>query len=400
MNIPRSVWWLVIGMALNITGSSFLWPLNTIFMKEELGKSLTIAGIVLMINSFGMVVGNLLGGTLFDKLGGYRTIMIGTITCLISTTLLNFFHGWPWYAVWLVLLGFGGGMIVPAIYAMAGAVWPNGGRTTFNAIYLAQNIGVASGAAIGGFVAELSFNYIFIANLVMYVLFGIVAFTQFNLEYHAKVKTPDSLDIQSKENKKRFVALILLCTMFSICWIAYIQWETTIASFTQQINISMSQYSVLWTVNGIMILVAQPLIRPVIRLLKGNLKYQMFVGIFIFMLAFFITSFAQHFTVFLIGMIILTFGEMFVWPAVPTIANYLAPQGKQGQYQGVVNSASTVGKAFGPLIGGVLVDTFNMSAMFIGMIILLLIGMFFLSIFDRGLPKRSQRRNQRKTTRN
>ena len=38
-------------------------------------------------------------------------------------------------------------MIVPAIYAMAGAVWPNGGRTTFNAIYLAQNIGVATGAA-------------------------------------------------------------------------------------------------------------------------------------------------------------------------------------------------------------------------------------------------------------
>ena len=61
---------------------------------------------------------------------------------------------------WLVLLGFGGGMIVPAIYAMAGAVWPNGGRQTFNAIYLAQNIGVALGAALGGFVAEFSFNYI------------------------------------------------------------------------------------------------------------------------------------------------------------------------------------------------------------------------------------------------
>ena len=51
------------------------------------------------------------------------------------------------------------------------------------------------------------------------------------------------------------------------------------------------------------------------------------------MLSFFVTSFAEQFTVFLIGMIILTFGEMFVWPAVPTIANYLAPQGKQGQYQ-------------------------------------------------------------------
>ena len=37
----------------------------------------------------------------------------------------------PWLAMvcdWLVLLGFGGGMIVPTIYAMAGAVWPNGGE--------------------------------------------------------------------------------------------------------------------------------------------------------------------------------------------------------------------------------------------------------------------------------
>ena len=30
------------------------------------------------------------------------------------------------------------------------------GRQTFNAIYLAQNIGVALGAALGGFVAEFS----------------------------------------------------------------------------------------------------------------------------------------------------------------------------------------------------------------------------------------------------
>lgn len=387
MNMPKSVWWLVIGMALNITGSSFLWPLNTIYMNEELNKSLTVAGLVLLINSMGMVAGNLLGGTLFDKLGGYKTILLGTAICLFSTTLLNLFHGWPWYAVWLVLLGFGGGLIIPAIYAMAGAVWPNGGRQTFNAIYLAQNIGVALGAALGGFVAELSFNYIFIANLCMYILFAIVAIFNFNINLEIKVKPNDSLTLFAKENRPQLLSLLLICAMFSICWIVYIQWESTIASFTQQINISMGQYSLLWTVNGILILVAQPLISPIIRLLKGNLKYQMYIGIAIFILSFFVTSFAQQFSIFMIGMVILSLGEMFVWPAVPAIAHKLAPTGKEGAYQGYVNSASTIGKAIGPVFGGVIVDTFNMQIMFLAMMALLFIALGFVYLFGKSDAK-------------
>ncbi|EGQ4400101.1 MFS transporter [Staphylococcus pseudintermedius] len=384
MNMPKEIWWLVIGMAINITGASFLWPLNTIYMNEELDKSLSTAGLVLMVNSFGMIVGNLLGGTLFDKLGGYRTIMLGTIVSLCATILLNFFHGWPWYAIWLIMLGFGGGMIIPAIYAMAGAVWPQGGRQTFNAIYLAQNIGVALGAALGGFVAELSFNYIFMANLAMYVIFFFIALFQFNMDYQATVKHQETLEnVAHIQNKKHFTALILLCVMFALCWIAYVQWQTTIASFTQSIGISMSQYSLLWTVNGVLILVGQPLILPIIHLIKGQLKKQLYFGLVVFILSFLVTSFATSFSIFVVGMVIMTFAEMFVWPAVPTIANNLAPKGREGVYQGIVNSASTVGKAFGPLVGGILVDVFNMQIMFLSMIGLLVIAMAFLTIYDR-----------------
>ncbi|MDK3789017.1 MFS transporter [Staphylococcus pseudintermedius] len=393
MNMPKEIWWLVIGMAINITGASFLWPLNTIYMNEELDKSLSTAGLVLMVNSFGMIVGNLLGGTLFDKLGGYRTIMLGTIVSLCATILLNFFHGWPWYAIWLIMLGFGGGMIIPAIYTMAGAVWPQGGRQTFNAIYLAQNIGVALGAALGGFVAELSFNYIFMANLAMYVIFFFIALFQFNMDYQATVKHQETLEnVAHIQNKKHFTALILLCVMFALCWIAYVQWQTTIASFTQSIGISMSQYSLLWTVNGVLILVGQPLILPIIHLIKGQLKKQLYFGLVVFILSFFVTSFATSFSIFVVGMVIMTFAEMFVWPAVPTIANNLAPKGREGVYQGIVNSASTVGKAFGPLVGGILVDVFNMQIMFLSMIGLLVIAMAFLTIYDRKVDPKTLHR--------
>ncbi|CAD7359442.1 MDR family MFS transporter [Staphylococcus schleiferi] len=384
MKMPKEIWWLVIGMAINITGASFLWPLNTIYMSQALGKSLSTAGVVLMVNSFGMIAGNLLGGTLFDKLGGYRTIMLGTIISLCATLLLNLFHGWPWYAVWLIMLGFGGGMIIPAIYAMAGAVWPQGGRQTFNAIYLAQNIGVALGAALGGVVAELSFNYIFMANLAMYVVFFFIALFNFNMDYHATVKQHETIEeIAHLQNKKHFNALLLLCVMFACCWITYVQWQTTIASFTQSIGISMSQYSLLWTINGVLILIGQPLITPIVQFFKGQLKKQLYFGLFVFILSFLVTSFAKSFSIYVVGIVIMTFAEMFVWPAVPTIANALAPKGRQGVYQGIVNSASTVGKAFGPLIGGILVDLYNMQVMFLSMIGLLVIAMIFLSIYDR-----------------
>ncbi|PTH42719.1 MFS transporter, partial [Staphylococcus arlettae] len=223
--------------------------------------------------------------------------------------------------------------------------------------------------------------------LCMYILFAIVAIFNFNINLEIKVKPNDSLTLFAKENRPQLLSLLLICAMFCICWIAYIQWESTIASFTQQINISMGQYSLLWTVNGILILVAQPLISPIIRLLKGNLKYQMYIGIAIFILSFFVTSFAQQFSIFMIGMVILSLGEMFVWPAVPAIAHKLAPTGKEGAYQGYVNSASTIGKAIGPVFGGVIVDTFNMQIMFLAMMALLFIALGFVYLFGKADAK-------------
>ena len=53
----------------------------------------------------------------------------------------------------------------------------------------------------------------------MYVVFALVAVTQFNIEINAKVKYPTHLDITGKKNKARFISLVLICAMFAICWL-------------------------------------------------------------------------------------------------------------------------------------------------------------------------------------
>ena len=108
--MPKKVWLLVIGMFINVMGNSFLWPLNTIYMHDYLGKSLSVAGLVLMANAGAGVVGNLLGGYLFDRIGGFKSIMAGIIISIIGLVGLVFWHDWQPYIWFLTLLGFSGGL--------------------------------------------------------------------------------------------------------------------------------------------------------------------------------------------------------------------------------------------------------------------------------------------------
>ncbi|MED4282256.1 MFS transporter [Priestia megaterium] len=389
--MPKSLWFLIIGMLVNVTGASFLWPLNTIYINEHLGKSLSVAGVVLMLNSAASVVGNLLGGTLFDKIGGYKSILSGIIITLIALVGLVFFHDWPTYVVLLVVVGFGSGIVFPSMYAMAGSVWPQGGRKAFNAMYVAQNAGVAIGAAVGGIVASYSFTYIFLANTILYVIFLLIAIFSYRHISVTVGQTNVLNEAGSIGHKTKLTALLILCTGYVLCWVAYVQWQTTIATHTRELNIPLSSYSLLWTINGILIVVGQPLIVPIIQKVAKTLKVQVLIGTVIFVASFIIVVNATTFPQFLTAMVVLTIGEMFVWPAIPAVASQLAPSGKEGFYQGVVNSMATAGKMIGPLFGGVIFDAFNMSTLCYLLIALLLFSMCTTWIYDYKLKEKRQR---------
>lgn len=382
--MPKNLWLIVIGMVINVTGSSFLWPLNTIYLHEHLGKSLSVAGLVLMANAGATVVGNLLGGVLFDKIGGYRSILVGAITTLTALIGLTFNHAWPHYVLWLVIIGFGSGLIFPAMYAMAGTVWKEGGRRAFNAVYVAQNLGVAVGSALGGLIASFSFDYIFIANTVMYIAFFLlIVFTYRNIESKDAVTTSVIEEQKTIKNDRKLYALLVVCIGYLLCWIGYVQWTSTISAYTQEIGVSLRQYSLLWTINGALIVLGQPFVNKMVYTFMKKVKVQLIVGMFILMASFAVAAFATNFAGFLTAMLVLTVGEMLVWPAVPTIASELAPKGKEGFYQGIVNSTATAGRMVGPLLGGVLVDFYGMQMMFIVLMGLFVLAMGTTLLYDK-----------------
>jgi MFS family permease len=385
--MPRELWLLIVGMAVNMTGSSFLWPLNTIYIHDHLGKSLSVAGLVLMLNNAASVIGNLIGGSLYDKIGGYKSVLLGVGTTLLALICLCLWNCWPEYIIFLGVIGLGTGIIFPSMYAMAGSVWREGGRKAFNALYVAANLGVAIGSALGGFVADYSFQYIFIANTIMYLIFlclAVFGYRGIKIVHDKKGKDSPQM-IKSHTQKINLHALLILCIGYLLSWAAYVQWSTTISAYIQELHISLKQYGFLWTINGALIVLGQPLIKVFIKYFAKSLKIQMIMGMVVFMGSFLVAAYAHAFLGFVAGMVILTVGEMFVWPAVPTVAFNLAPKGREGFYQGMVNSTATGGRMIGPLAGGMLVDHYGMSMLFIAMIVLFVISIFTTMVYDHNL---------------
>ncbi|CDO03291.1 multidrug resistance protein MdtH [Oceanobacillus picturae] len=384
--MPKYIWLLVIATAINVTGASFLWPLNTIYMHNELGKSLAFAGFILMFNQGASIAGNLIGGLLFDKFSAYKTILGGTGIAVVSAVMLAFTHdSIVSYSIFLVLIGFGSGITWPVMFAMAGSIWPEGGRRAFNAIYVAQNFGVALGATLGGYIASISFDFIFLSNATVFLLYFIIVLLTFrNLDKEKDRQMHTSILQQRAKIQSRtaFTALFILCGGFLIAWIAYSQWQSTIASYTQDIGIPLAQYSSLWAINGFLIVLGQPLIKWVAERITSQ-KVHIYMGTVIFIVSYLIAMVSETFTMFAAAMVILTVGEMLVWPAVPTLANELAPKGREGFYQGIVNSVGAAGRMIGPVFGGFIVDLYNIELLFIILLGLLIIPFVTTRLYDR-----------------
>ncbi len=358
-------------------------------MHNELGKTLAFAGIVLMLNQAAAIMGNFLGGFLFDRFSPYKTILLGTGTAFTAALTLSMNHSIVPYTILLIVIGFGSGITIPVMFAMAGSVWPEGGRKTFNAIYVAQNLGVALGASIGGYVASISFDYIFMANAFMFGMFFLLVLTTYkgmDEEKNRSMSTSILEQTSQIKSKAAFNGLLILSGGFLIAWIAYSQWQSTIASYTQDIGIPLEQYSALWAINGFLIVLGQPLVSFITKRITSQ-KMHIYIGTIIMILSFVVASFAEMFTMFAGAMIILTLGEMLIFPAIPSLANELAPKGRTGFYQGFVNSVAAAGRMTGPFLGGLIVDLYHINLLFIVLIFLLVIPFMTTYLYDRGVKK-------------
>lgn len=375
--------WLLCGSFIVSVGSSLLWPLTTIYMHNYLGQSLTTAGIVLFINSLALIAGSYLGGRMYDKdRKNARRWLLGAIFLSTSAVfLLIFFNDWPIFAVLLLLDNFGGGIAITIENSLATGIKEKSSRQVFNMLYFMQNVGVVIGTLLVGVLVEISIEWIFIINFILFAFFWLVVYRHYYVSKAALVKEQVAKKGQDKTPLRYVWVIGAILLLFFAIETGYSQWQSNLSIYMESLGISVKSYGFLWTINGIVIVCGQPVLNKLLDdILKIKLIYKLYLGSALFVLGFFTLLFATDYPHFILTMVIVTLGEILTFPTIPAVVDNLSTLSEKGKYQGAVSVFAALGRAIGPLAGGLIVDNSSYNMLFTVMIALMGLATLFVIV--------------------
>lgn len=377
--------WVASASLLNNTGAAFLWPLTTMYMHNYLHQTLTTAGVVMLFMSISMMTGNYLGGRLFDHWRQYQTALIGVCTSTLAIFLLIFIHSWPWFALLMMVNSFGDGINSTIVNSYGSLITDHTPRYVFNYVYMAFNIGVVIGTLLVGVLLPISVVLVFSVATVFYVLLTVLVAITFNVavdlsKVRAAGKTVKQGGGQRSTMHRRLIRLVwlILLNLMTI-HLSYSLWESVMSVHMTNMGIPFYVYSMLWTLNGILIIIGQPLVNklsPYIRL-----STQIIIGILIFASSFLLLIFAKSLVAFVVDFVILTIGETTSFAGLPAWIAQLTDVDEAGHYQGLLNITISVGRAIGPLYGGYVIEHGSYQLLFISVFLMMLITLLVVALY-------------------
>ncbi|AYM02015.1 MDR family MFS transporter [Levilactobacillus yiduensis] len=346
-----------------------MWPLTTVYMHNQLHQTLTLAGIALLGMSLCMILGNWLGGWLFDNWSPFYSGIVGTLCSFVPMTTLIFFHGWPIFGVMLLLIGLGDGIVMTVVNSFAATVKTVQSRKVFNYLYIGMNLGVVVGTLMVGVLMKHGVTLVFSVAAVSYLALLLIFF----FDFRAKIEKKTYTHAKGPVKPARLKLIWLISALVFALYMSYSLWESVISVHMTNLGISFEKYSLLWTLNGLMIVFGQPIVNRIGSDFK--LSSQIWVGTLVFILSFLLLVFAKSYVMFVVTMVILTLGEMTGFPGIPAWIDGLAGDNDKGKFQGIYNMAISFGRAVGPLYGGLIIEYGSYRSLFWSVTALMLLAL-------------------------
>ncbi len=363
--LSLSSWMLALVMFINRSGSMVV-PFLSVYLTQSLHFSLEETGIILTIFGAGAMAGSLLGGWLSDRIGPFRvqllSLLLGGGLLLVLATLKTF----PLLAVGIFLMSVTVECLRPANTAsVALYARPENVTRSFSLNRMAVNLGFSIGPALGGLLASIAYEWLFIADGVTCIAAGLFFYCYFrgkrrNPAAPAVVKELDPEPQRSPYQDLRFLAFVLFTTCYAII---FFQFFTTLPLYYRQVyRLSETMIGLLLGFNGLLVFLFEMI---VIHLIGPRPAFRRLVvlGALLCGVSYALLNVATGMGVLLVAMILVTFSEIFAMPFMITHTINRAGEKHRGAYIGLYTLAYSVAFILAPYLGTHLVAGYGFTTL-------------------------------------
>ena len=275
------------------------------------------------------------------------------------------------------------------IYGKGMNTSPENKTRSITLIRLAINLGFSAGPAVGGLIiVSLSYGALFWIDGITCALAGLLLL---KVLHPKKTKTLDSIEIKNPKSAYRDVPYIIFLLSMVLFGVAFLQYFSTIPLYYKDVHmLSEDKIGLIMAMNGILICIIE---MPLVKWLEDSsfkiISLILFGGI-LTALSFIVLNLTGWVGILIIGMLLMTIGEMISFPFSNAFAMQRAKRGNQGEYMALYSITFALSHIIGHNSGMQLIDNFGFDFTWNVMTIVMIVSIFILVILKKSLSREKQ----------
>ncbi|MDC9605575.1 MDR family MFS transporter [Xenorhabdus griffiniae] len=381
--LPAEIHLMLVGTLLTRGAYFMIWPFLAVILYRQFNFSATTIGALLSIAIIFGAISGVYTGWLSDRFGRKRLILCGTTLSALAFVLLSYGNNPALYGIGIAGVSIGCALLESSCKALIGdRINDKASRElALYCRYYAINAGAAVGPLFGVTLGVDKQGLTFLITASIYFIYGLLLWR--SLHYTVwRSTTPKQTSTTSSTFfaacgqmiRHRLFALLMLCNMLAA--LVYASFDSTLVQYLTRSHVPnvMSLIATLIAINALTIIISQfPLLRLLQRYSTG---VRLITGLLMMLLAQLLFAFAPvtQFYMLAIATIILSLGELVVFPTFSVEVDQITPNALRGSYFGAAN-LYLLGSAVAPLYGGLMLDLGNHQILFLSLAGLCLLTM-------------------------
>ena len=387
--LSQEVWWLALITLINRAGTMVI-PFLSLYLTKSL--SFSLSDVVWIMSAFGLgsVLGSWIGGKLTDKIGFYKVMTFSLLLTGMLFIGLQYLTTFNSFCLGIFLVMLVADAFRPAMFvALSAYSKPENKTRSVTLIRLAINLGFSAGPAIGGvIITTLSYGGLFWVDGITCILATLVLINVLNPK---KVKPLDEVKTKNPESAYKDKAFLIFLVAMILFGVVFLQYFSTMPLYYKDAHgLTELEIGVLLGANGFFIFVFE---MPLIKWLENTNFTKsglMLFGAILTGLSFLILNFTNWTGILILGMLLMTFGEMIAFPFSNAFAMDRAKKGNQGEYMALYSIAFSIAHIFGHNAGMRLVDHLGFDNTWYLVTILAALCVFLLFILSTYLNRKKK----------